>query len=298
MYTPEELIRSVVYIGYVDDGGRVWSASGFLVRLDRRGSIDPTVEWPTYLVTAKHLVAKLRYENKRMVCALQAMGAHYVECELPDGAWHLHDEQDIALMRFNFAWLTKPQPVKEWHWPQIVYSASIWHFGSAPIPRRSFEFRDPVHMVGLWRARRDVVWPPIVRTGFFAATSPEKFRLETGPSYAYMIDGTVTRGMSGGIAFVTAGVGLAENSILGLIHGYLPLPTDELEAPSRGSSLPGEWDATATARYEALQQIQRDVDRMNSQIALVIREIEISNFIDEVLGQAPNTVYRDVAPPG
>jgi hypothetical protein len=44
MYTPEELIRSVLYIGQVEDGGRVWNASSFLVRLDRANAIDPAVE--------------------------------------------------------------------------------------------------------------------------------------------------------------------------------------------------------------------------------------------------------------
>jgi hypothetical protein len=292
VHTPEELIRSVLYIGFVDGDARIWLASGFLVRIDRPNANDLSLECPTFLVTARHVVTKLRFEKKQVVCAVQSMGAHYLECLLPDEAWRLHDEQDIALIRFDFGWLKKPDVVREWPWGRIVSTISIWQFGCAPYPRRQFEFRDPVHMVGLWRRRRDVVWPPIVRTGFFAAISPDRIQLETGLSYAYMIDGTVTRGMSGGLAFMSAGAGLEENSVLGLIHGYLPLPTDELDV-RQASLAPADasWDAATFARYEALQQIHRDIDRMNSQIALVIREVEISNFIDEVLGQPPNTMY-------
>src|ERR1700693_2751411 len=149
-------------------------------------------------------------------------------------------------------------------------------------------------MVGLWRLSREGSWPPIVRTGFFAASSPERFQLETGRSYAYMVDGTVTHGMSGGLAFMTAGAGTAENSVLGLIHGYMPLPEDELTGNERAVALPegAHWDAAGVARYEALLQIQREMQRMNSQIALVVLEIEISNFFDAVLGQPPNTIYQ------
>ena len=294
MYTPEELIRSVLYIGHAEDGGRLWNASGFLVRLDRRNANDAAVEWPTYLVTAKHVVVKLRYEHRRVFCALQAMGAPHLECELPDNAWHLHDEQDIAIMPFDFAWLTKPAAVADWPWGRIVHSVSVWQFGCAPVGRPQFQFSNPVHMVGLWRASREVSWPPIVRTGFFAATSPEQFQLETGRSYAYMVDGTVTHGMSGGLAFLTAGVGIAENSVLGRIHGYWSLPEDELGgADGAVAVLDGQHgDAAHAARHEALLQIRREMHRMNSQIALLIREIEISNFFDAVLGQPPNTIYQ------
>ena len=41
MYMTEGFIRSVVYIGYAEGDSRVYTASGFLVRLDRPNAPDP-----------------------------------------------------------------------------------------------------------------------------------------------------------------------------------------------------------------------------------------------------------------
>ena len=111
-----------------------------------------------------------------------------------------------------------------------------------------------------------------------------------------MIDGTVTVGMSGGLAFITRGVGAEENFALGLIAGVWTLPSDEITAADEKDFLDRTGDKLTIAEQslmDAYQQLKREVRVLNSRIALIVRDVVISNFISESLGLGPTGVYDD-----
>lgn len=292
---PEALIKSVVYIGYREGDQHYYTASGFLIRVDERANQEPQEGSLVFLVTVKHVAARIVAEKGNICCAIDALGTPLIKCDLPNNAWVYHDEEDIAILRFDWAWLTKPpiHPLNTWSWFQLVSTVSTWQFAAAPGGQR-MSFSDAVHMVGLWSRTKEPSFPPIVRTGFFAAASPQRIQLDTGKTTLYMIDGTVTVGMSGGLAFITQGAGSAQNFALGVIAGVWTLQLDELAAvdekvfvDNTGAKLTPQQQML----LDAYRQLKAEVRVLNSRIALVVRDIVLSNFVSETLGRGPTGIY-------
>jgi hypothetical protein len=84
----------------------------------------------------------------------------------------------------------------------------------------------------------------------------------------YLIDATVTNGMSGGPVHMTIGEGTAENALIGVNFGYWPIPPAELGVE------------TPASPEERLIQLRAGIDRLNSQLALAVPIHHLANVLN------------------
>ncbi len=83
-----------------------------------------------------------------------------------------------------------------------------------------------MRLIGLW-AREAEPRVILIRSGNLAAPVLVRANIEVLPSVnqrcetdVYIVDGFVSSGMSGGLAVLTTGRGLAENALLGMVQGF------------------------------------------------------------------------------
>ena len=69
---------------------------------------------------------------------------------------------------------------------------------------------------------------------------------------------------------MTHGDGWAENALVGLTHGYWPLPVEEPAGDTSGSE---------TSEQRARRRLLRDVEQLNTQLTVVVPVHEIAETL-------------------
>ncbi len=110
----------------------------------------------------------------------------------------------------------------------------------------------------------------IMRSGTMAIAPLDLFRFPGGETRVYLADCTVTRGMSGGPVYMTHGEGWAENALIGLTHGFWPLPIEELQHGPRGDE---------TNEDRARRWLLSQVEHLNTQLTVVVAVHEIAETL-------------------
>jgi hypothetical protein len=250
--------------------------SGFFV-----GDVDvtrPVIERDqvsdVFLVTARHVVAEPLFRGVSLCARIPRYRDSPVDVPLPANGWiHAESGADVSVLRLPnlrhelriggnaFTVITRQQ-----------FFVDGWHRADL-----QFEVADRVRLFGLWYGETRVP-QVIIREGTMALATIDPVQFDSGATRAYLIDATVTRAMSGGPAYITRGEGTAQNALIGVIHGYWPLPDAEFQGPV------GEEGETGDER--AQRAIRGQLERLNSHLAIVVPVHEIAQALLQA-GWAP-----------
>jgi hypothetical protein len=136
-----------------------------------------------------------------------------------------------------------------------------------------FRFGDVVRIVGLWYGNTQ--YPQrIVRSGNIATATVGAVQTESGAVPAYLIDVSVTRAMSGGPVFATQGSGWAQTAVIGVLHGYWPIPQEELHGTNTEAAAEDE-----RAEDRIQRQLLMSLERLNSRLAIVVPIHHVANIL-------------------
>jgi len=80
----------------------------------------------------------------------------------------------------------------------------------------------------------------------------------------------VTRGMSGGPVYMTHGDGWAENALIGLTHGYWPLPLEAIQ---------NELRENETGEDRSRRWLLNQVEHLNTQLAIIVPAHDIAETL-------------------
>lgn len=139
-----------------------------------------------------------------------------------------------------------------------------WWIGS------EFNIGDPVRLVGPWYGHTRT--PQLInRAGSIALGTIDPVQFRGRATRVYLVDGTVTRGMSGGPAYLTRGAGWAENALSGVIFGYWPMESDAITAR--------EPSTEETPEQRARRRLLEEVAHLNTQLAIVEPVHEIGELL-------------------
>jgi hypothetical protein len=232
MFVPDKIRKCVVFIGHeLATGNTQLDGTAFIVC--RRAFEDKDVMF-AYLVTAKHLIDKIRDAN----CSSVSIRFNFKDGKarwraVPISEWIFHpdgEEVDVAVFDLNnFG----EQPSLD----QICFP--LTSIASAEvIQAEKIGLGDEVVIAGLFAPHhgenRNI---PIIRIGTLAAVPEEKIVTEFGLIDAYLIEARSIGGISGSPVFVNTGYsrqteeGFVTRSgspvyLLGLMHGHWKEPTE------------------------------------------------------------------------
>lgn len=227
MDIPQEVMKSVIFVGYKPYAGRE-TVSGTAFLLIRRGERLAF----KYVVTARHVIDGIRdlgLDSIYIRVNKTSGKAEWRRTELKD--WHNHPSGkpvDVAVASINWSHDLEhlPYPIDAVTTPQVICDN---HIGTG----------NDVFIAGLFHphhGRKNNI--PIVRVGTIAAMPTEKVDTTLGPMGAYLIDTRAIRGLSGSPVFVALGTtrsvgGILLNQfqkvyLLGLVHGQYVVKGENL----------------------------------------------------------------------
>jgi len=228
MYIADEVSKSVVFIGGVEEGEFRPRGIGFLVLAYQRRI--PDVAFP-YLVTAAHVLENMQRRGIAIHCCLNRRDGTTTVTPLASKKWFVHPEEpettDVAVLPF---WVDLDVLDHE-YLPLFNRTEQLPRVGGFNI----LSLGARVFAIGLFKpgkgSERNI---PIVRIGNIAAMPPDLVHTRhAGELDAYLIELRSTAGLSGSPVFVnppherglrTAEEGLAEHIFVGLLHGHLNAP--------------------------------------------------------------------------
>gem|GEM_PF-4888965 len=270
----EQFYYATSMIGLLDnDETRFFGSCFFVANVSDRRILDAGNGAVMFLVTARHVVAEPLHRGVTLFVRVNRHGAAPETMPLPSDGWQFaEDGADIAVLPM----------------PELRYERVAGGFAVPPISYQQFmisdwrnsaydyRFGDVVRITGLWYG--STKHPQlIVRSGNIATATVGPVQFESGMLPAYLVDASVTRGMSGGPVYATHGRGWAETALLGVNYGYWPVNLDELDAAPPGGQTDGAGDA-------AMRQLMSRVERLNSRLAIVTPV----HHLGEVLSRHPS----------
>ncbi|HYG09059.1 MAG TPA: trypsin-like peptidase domain-containing protein [Pyrinomonadaceae bacterium] len=276
MYVPNEVRKSVVFIGYKKpDGAYQLAGTAFFVSRIQGANLytGGTGMGFTYLVTAKHVIDGIRNKGADKVCMrvnFKDGEAYWLETDI--SKWLFHPTEsgsvDVAVLRCGLA--------KELDHAGILIMA----FATEDIVRTTnIGIGDEVFLVGLFAnhhgTKKNI---PLVRVGNIAAKPEEPVEVRTfGLMDAYLIEARSLGGISGSPVFVHIPAVRAKSILpesarknikpddtvffaLGLMHGH--------------------WDMMY-ADQDAVIEDATGIQRVNMGIAIVVPASKILEVIEQ-----------------
>lgn len=235
MLVPDEIRKCVVFVGYKNTDG-IYELAGTAFYVAR--PIEGTDKGFTYLVTAKHIIDKIRDKRTDKVCLrvnFKDGGARWIETDIDRWMIHPHDTSvDVAVFRGGLS----PE-FDHFVFPMssIMDEDSLENFGVG--------VGDEVFLTGLFAnhhgQQRNI---PIIRVGNIAAMPEEPVEVRGfGLIDAYLVEARSIGGISGSPVFVNIPLNTplvksefksfkeirpqTIHSLIGLIHGHYDIPLSE-----------------------------------------------------------------------
>lgn len=265
MFVPEDIRKSVVFIGYKMANGEMRLAgSAFFV-----GGVNEKGAYSSFLVTARHVIDGIRNLgfSEVFIRANTADGESiWIPC--PSSDWLFHPSGKSA----DIAFLTAGVPNGYDH---LVVPVSMCVTDDV-LEKHAVSVGDEVFIVGLFRhhhgTKRNI---PIVRVGNLAAMAEEQVATKAfGLMDAYLIEARSIGGLSGSPVFLNLGVvRYIDNQVkhaqggpicllLGLIHGHFDSTISSIDSHEQDANNP------------------LSVERVNTGIAIVVPMHKIREAID------------------
>ena len=257
----DQFYAATVMIGMAGDPPRFFGSGFFVANVPWGLPYVPDERAIMFLVTAAHVVRPILSEGRQLCVRVARYSTAPVDVPLPSAAaWvYSHEGADVAIV---------PMPELKHHFasggisiPAISHEQLFvddWQLAAF-----NFRFGDPVRIAGLWYG--ETTHPQLIlRSGALATATVAPVQTPAGQVPVYLVDASVTRGMSGGPAFASNGRGAAENAVIGVNHGYWPVGTSELSDELE----PGSREETNEER--AQRRILQSVERLNSRLAIVM----------------------------
>jgi len=248
MYVADEVSKSVVFIGSLEDGVFRPRGTGFLVLAYQRRI--PDVAFP-YLVTAAHVLVGMHSRRMAIHCCLNRRDGGTTVTELGSKKWFVHPEDaqttDVAVLPF-------------WVDLDVLDHDYLPLFNRTERMPRAAGFNlltlgAEIFAIGLFKSasasERNI---PIVRIGNIAAIPEGLVPTRHGGALdAYLVELRSTAGLSGSPVFVNPPHERASRSMeegmwgehvfVGLMHGHL-------NAPDLGEEHPLDHDAPHAAESD------------------------------------------------
>lgn len=268
MYPRLQFHDATVVIG-ADRTQPRYFGSGFLVAniaTECYPYVDEGRAETVFLVTARHVIARALHEGAAIFMRVPRYNAEAIDIPLPSLGWaHAESGADISVL---------PLPALKHErrdgglaFPVIARDQFLingwWH---GP----DYELGDETRLVGLWYGSADRP-QLIVRSGTAAMATETPLQFESGMARAYLLDASVTPGMSGGPAYLTSGSGWSENALMGIIFGYWPYRDEDLIEPSNAPYSPG--------LHQISRELLRQVQRLNTQLVVVTPVHELGELL-------------------
>jgi hypothetical protein len=250
MRLPDDILKSVVFIGLKADGKFVPKATGFIVTARDR---DFTF---FYLVTAEHVISHLSAGGNAIYVRVNTTNGGATDFEMPFNMWRFHPDTakqtDIAVTFFD---ARNPKAEYDFKVIPLERGPQFWGATKEVITGSYIGPGDEIAIIGLFRshhgADRNI---PIVRIGNIASMSNEPVYTEyCGYTDAYLIEARSISGLSGSPVFVVRGpLGEIPNNmdparfsarryfLLGLMHGHFDvknLREDMADAGAKGGGI-------------------------------------------------------------
>jgi hypothetical protein len=227
MQVPDEIRKCVCFIYSKEaDGSVMPRGTAFFVSVPRTQGLAGNF---VYLVTARHVLAKLKHrrpDGEFLLRLNAADGEGVVWVDTQVDAWRTHPDDDLV----------DDTAVLPWAPPLSVIDFKTYPLASAVtdtvIQELQLGIGEELFLPGLFvnhtGKSRNI---PIVRTGTIAAMPDESISSEIGPLHAYLAEARSIGGLSGSPVFVSTGpvrnIGndvVLESGrsfyLLGLMHGH------------------------------------------------------------------------------
>jgi len=264
MQVPEEARKCVAFVGFRNPDG-VYEVRGTAFFVSR--SVEDLESSFTYVVTAKHVIDKIRDRLAEKVCLrlnFKDGDARWLETDISN--WHFHpddSEVDVALLRWGF-------PIDCDH----LYLATNMLLTSERVEKYEIGIGDDVVISGLFARQYGLkINIPIVRIGNIAAMPEERVEVSGfGLIDAYLIEARSIGGISGSPVFVNLGLhrfmkGQFMKTVQGPIFYLLGL-------------VHGHWDALPSS-YDAITEDAFSAEKVNMGIAIVVPASKILEVINQ-----------------
>lgn len=245
MYLPPEILKTVLFIGIMDDGKFIPKATAFAVYHDYQGFTFSD------LVTAEHVITGLHTKGHKIYIRANLVGGSVREFEVPFDKWHCYpnDEgerlSDVAAVPINPVGVYDDVPYHLDMMPiSLTGDMAICAIESQMKDHGPIGISDEMFSAGLFRshygAQRNV---PIIRMGHIIAMPDEPIWTKyAGFIDAYLVQMNSIAGLSGSPAFVTLTskqTGDKRFYFLGLVHGHFDVQNlnDDVVSEDIGSGL-------------------------------------------------------------
>lgn len=264
MRVSDTVRQCVLFIGIRDVSGAVrFGGTAFVVSVP--GEIDKARRFP-YLVTAKHVIGKIREMIGSGTFVIRANSTHRGSVEFDAGLdhWAYHPDESVDVAVSIFA-------------PPIDLSLDVTFIPidnfltDDDISKRAIGAGDEVFMTGLFtKAPGAAKNMPVVRMGNIALMPDEKIPHGTVPIDAYLIEGRSIGGLSGSPAFVSETVRIA----------YPPEPNAKQEFMWVSGRtyfmgiVRGHWDAPPGNVFPQM------MEKVNMGISVVVPAKKIKEILD------------------
>jgi hypothetical protein len=181
LFVPRQLMRSVVFIGVLDENGIFLpKATGFFVNAGEGDFMFP------HLVTAEHVYTGLVQKDFDLVCRVNLVNGGVGHIKLDQKMCWIHPDTRTLTDVAVFPLILNPQQVDRYRW-------KVYHFEHGwrrQAEKGEIDVGDEIVIVGLFKShhgqRRNI---PIVRTGNLAAFPEEPvFTLYCGFTDAYLVE--------------------------------------------------------------------------------------------------------------
>ena len=218
----EQFYHAVVPVVHVNGSERHYLQSAFLIAAGWTGLSGRTPESgaPYYVATAQHGIREALNRGGHIALSMQVAldtGVNSVDLMVPNQTWY-HDGIDSSVAPLDPYGIVG-SPLNTFIGIGQFYDAMQHWFA----PGYGLLSTD-VKLIGLW-AREAEPRVVLIRSGNLAAPALVRATLEVLPAAkqycetdVYIVDGFVSSGMSGGVAALSTGRGLAEIALLGMIQ--------------------------------------------------------------------------------
>jgi len=264
MQVPEEARKCVAFVGFRNHDG-LYEVGGTAFFVSR--SVHELKSSFTYVITAKHVIDKIRDRLADRVCLrliFKDGNARWIETDISE--WHFHpddSEVDVALLRWGF-------PFESDH----LYLETNMLLTNEKVEKFEIGNGDDVVITGLFASHYGLQKNiPIVRVGNIAAMPEEYVQVPGwGLIEAYLIEARSTGGISGSPVFVNLGLhrmmkGQFMQTIQGPIFYLLGL-------------VHGHWNANSSSNHTDTDHAP-SAEKVNMGIAIVVPASKIIEVINQ-----------------
>ncbi len=235
----DEVRKCVVFLAFKNEDGFNLAGTAFFVSV----KLDGLEKWVTYLVTAKHVLVKIKQDGTD--------GKFYVKINRKDGGeavyvdgdmnlWEYHDDSsvDVAILPWT-------PPHDTFDYKNLPMTLAVT---DEVIKEEEMGAGDEVFLTGLFSShhgkKRNL---PIIRTGNLALMPEEKVYTNSfGDIDAYLIEARSIGGLSGSPVFaylgnmravkgeIRVGQGSRLIALLGVMHGHWDIDEDAIDSDATG----------------------------------------------------------------